>query len=99
MILIQAVFTCMIEHRCMVPIIKWFYNSPDNSTIKIIKVTFFATFHPHRESKRDIGKVIFVLHIKGNDLPDWIGPRIILVPLERSSLGDRYFATVEERFL
>jgi hypothetical protein len=39
MILIQAVFTCMIEHRCMVPIIKWFYNSPDNSTIKIIKVT------------------------------------------------------------
>ncbi len=30
----------MIEHRCMVPIIKWFYNSPDNSTIKIIKVTF-----------------------------------------------------------
>jgi hypothetical protein len=33
----QAVFTCMIEHRCMVPIIKWYYNSPDNSTIKVIK--------------------------------------------------------------
>jgi putative SOS response-associated peptidase YedK len=35
----QAVFTCMIEHRCMVPIIKWYYHSPDNSTIKVIKVT------------------------------------------------------------
>jgi hypothetical protein len=40
----QAVFTCMIEHRCMVPIIKWYYHSPDNSTIKVIKVTRFLYF-------------------------------------------------------
>jgi len=53
MILIQAVFTCMIEHRCMVPIIKWFYNSPDNSTIKIIKVTFLQ-LSIHIENRREI---------------------------------------------
>ena len=47
----------MIEHRCMVPIIKWYYNSPDNSTIKVIKVrtnlhATYVTLHCYKNASQ-----------------------------------------------